>query len=236
MRTHPACRGRERSEQQYPKNTNDRAEEDVRQRRAPHRETAADHHQRGRPRRSDALPDDHGAALLERQRARMQGNEVVAAAAVELCMTIVMMIPIPARIHCEPGPVNASKFHETPAIPVCRYSIAMKISPKPARIAPTDRVLPLQPATEARQRRGWAGPRQRSYAKAEDRYQPGRRGRSERRTHDDPDCLRERHQSRTDEADDGEDCGSRGLNHRREERTGCNRAESSRSEPLERAA
>src|SRR5215468_1221147 len=70
-------------------------------------------------------------------------TSVVAAAAVELCMTIVMTIPMPARIHCEPGPVNASKFHETSFIPVCMYSIAVKSSPKPARIAPVDRSRPL---------------------------------------------------------------------------------------------
>src|SRR5215468_459391 len=70
-------------------------------------------------------------------------TSVVAAAAVELCMTIVMMIPMPARIHCEPGPVNPSKFHVTPFIPVCMYSIAVKRSPKPARMAPVDRSLPL---------------------------------------------------------------------------------------------
>jgi hypothetical protein len=34
-------------------------------------------------------------------------------------------------------------FHETPFIPVCMYSIAVKSRPKPARIAPSDRVLPL---------------------------------------------------------------------------------------------
>ena len=39
--------------------------------------------------------------------------------------------------------MNASKFQEMPSIPVCRYSIPMKSSPKPARIAPTDRVLPF---------------------------------------------------------------------------------------------
>src|SRR5262249_22838438 len=72
-----------------------------------------------------------------------RATSVVAAAAVELCMTIVMMIPMPARIHCAPGPVNPSKFHETPFIPVCMYSIAVKSSPKPARIAPVDRSRPL---------------------------------------------------------------------------------------------
>ena len=72
-------------------------------------------------------------------------TSVVAAAAVELCMTIVMTIPMPARIHTSRGraPQMPSRFHETPSIPVCRYSIPMKISPKPARIAPSDRVLPL---------------------------------------------------------------------------------------------
>src|SRR5215475_8195538 len=72
-----------------------------------------------------------------------RATSVVAAAAVELCMTIVMTIPLPARIHCEPGPVNPSKFHETPFIPVCMYSIAVNSSPKPARIAPVDRSRPL---------------------------------------------------------------------------------------------
>ena len=50
------------------------------------------------------------------------------------------------------------------------------------------------------------------------------------------DRLREGDQSRADEADDGEDgCGG-GLNHRREERTGSDRAEAAGDEPLERAA
>ncbi|HEY2538497.1 MAG TPA: hypothetical protein VGI28_03210 [Stellaceae bacterium] len=60
-------------------------------------------------------------------------------------MTIDMRIPIPARIHCQPKPLppTASRFHEMPAIPVWRYSIPIKSSPKPARIAPAERVLPL---------------------------------------------------------------------------------------------
>ena len=60
-------------------------------------------------------------------------------------MTIVMTTPIPARIHIEPKPVpaNASRFQEMPPIPFWRYSIPIKISPKPARIAPSDRVLPF---------------------------------------------------------------------------------------------
>jgi hypothetical protein len=56
------------------------------------------------------------------------------------------------------------------------------------------------------------------------------------RADDHPDRLREGDESRADEADDGEDGRSGGLDHRREERTGCNRAESTGNEPLERAA
>ena len=71
-------------------------------------------------------------------------TSVAAPAAVELCMTIDMRMPIPARIHRapKPRPANASRFHETPPIPVCKKSIPVKISPKPARSAPSDRVLP----------------------------------------------------------------------------------------------
>ena len=72
-----------------------------------------------------------------------KATSVVAAAALELCMTIVMTIPIAARIHIEPGPVKRSKLHETPAIPSCMYSIPMKSSPKPASSAPSDRSRPL---------------------------------------------------------------------------------------------
>lgn len=74
-RTHPVCRCRERSEKEDPKHADDHTEDDVRQRRAPHREAAADHHQPGRRRRSDTLPNDHRTALLERQGARVQRNQ-----------------------------------------------------------------------------------------------------------------------------------------------------------------
>ena len=49
-------------------------------------------------------------------------TSVVAAAALELCITIDIRIPTPARIHCQPKPLPpiASRFHEIPAIPVCR--------------------------------------------------------------------------------------------------------------------
>jgi hypothetical protein len=60
-------------------------------------------------------------------------------------MITVMSTPIPARIHFAPGPApaSASRFQETPAIPVCRNSMPVKISPNPARIAPDDRSRPL---------------------------------------------------------------------------------------------
>jgi hypothetical protein len=72
-----------------------------------------------------------------------RATRVVAAAAVELCMTIVITTPTPARIQSEAGPVNPSKFRSTPSIPVCMKSIATNSNPKPARVAPVDRSLPL---------------------------------------------------------------------------------------------
>jgi hypothetical protein len=49
-------------------------------------------------------------------------TSVAAAAALELCITTDIKIPTPARIHCQPKPLPpmASRFHETPPIPVCR--------------------------------------------------------------------------------------------------------------------
>ena len=49
-------------------------------------------------------------------------TSVAAAAALELCITTDIKIPTPARIHCQPKPLPpmASRFHETPSIPVCR--------------------------------------------------------------------------------------------------------------------
>ena len=72
----------------------------------------------------------------------LRTTRVVAAAAVELCITIVISTPTPARIQSEAGPVNPSKDQETPSIPVCMKSIAMKSRPKPASTAPADRSLP----------------------------------------------------------------------------------------------
>ena len=113
----------------------------------------------------------------------------------------------------------------------------MKISPKPARIAPTDRVLPfaITQRKAPTPRMGLASGCD-ADAKTEQRHHPRRRGRSERRTHDDPDRLREGDESGADEADDGEGCGGRGLNRHREERAECHRAESAGNESLERAA
>src|SRR5262245_865079 len=74
----------------------------------------------------------------------LSATSVVAPAAVELCMTIDMATPTPARIQLAPAPVpaNLSRFQEIPAIPSWRKSIPVKISPKPARIAPNERVRP----------------------------------------------------------------------------------------------
>jgi hypothetical protein len=72
---HQACRGRERAEKQHREDADDHAVEDVGERRAPHREAAADHHQHGRRRRPDALADQHRTALLEGQRAGVERDQ-----------------------------------------------------------------------------------------------------------------------------------------------------------------
>ena len=74
-RTHPVCGTRKRFEKQHRQNADNQAEGDVRQRGTPHYQAAADHRQRGGRRRADALPHDHRAALLKRQRSRIQGNQ-----------------------------------------------------------------------------------------------------------------------------------------------------------------
>src|SRR5262249_48915515 len=73
-------------------------------------------------------------------------------------------------------------------------------------------------------------------AQTEDRDHPRRRGSSESCAHVDRDRLGQRDQARADEADDGEDCRGGGLSREREERAGCDCAESAGNEPLERAA
>ena len=51
-----------------------------------------------------------------------RATNVVAAAALELCMMKVMTMPTPARIQRAAGPVpaKASRSHDVPAIPFCR--------------------------------------------------------------------------------------------------------------------
>src|SRR5262249_62038380 len=63
-----------------------------------------------------------------------------------------------------------------------------------------------------------------------------RGGVSSRRPKDHPARLREVSQSRAEEPEDGGDSRGWGLNPRREESTGGNRAEPASNEPLERAA
>ena len=123
-----------------------------------------------------------------------------------------------------------------PPIPVCRKSIPVKISPKPARSAPSDRVLPRAISQRSADAEHGQGGGRNPEAQTEDGHQPDRRGRSERRTDNHPDRLREGDQSRVDEADDGEDGRGGGLNHCCEERPGYNRAKFAGNEPLERAA
>ena len=221
--THPVCRCRERSEEQDPEHADDHTEDDVRQRRAPHREAAADHHQPGRRRRSDALPDDHRAALLERQRARIQRNQRRRSGGGRAlhddrhedadpgkdpprAETLAGETPR-GSTKCLPSPSAGSrcpvKIIRSPRGSLRAIASALAIS---QRSAPTPRMG--RAAAEIPE------------AQTEDRHQPDRRGRSERRADDDPDRLREGDQSRADEADDGEDGRGGGLNHRREERPG----------------
>src|SRR5208282_2714810 len=102
----------------------------------------------------------------------------------------------------------------------------MKSSPKPARMAPAERVLPL-----AISQRG-GNPQ----AKTKDRDQPWRRSRTESRADDDPDRLREGDQSGADETDDGQRRRGRGLNGYREERTRYNCTQSPANECLQRTS
>src|SRR5277367_4085702 len=166
-------------------------------------------------------------------------TSVVAAAALELCMTIDIRIPIPARIHCQPKPLppTASRFHEMPSIPVWRYSIPKKSSPKPARIAPKDRVRPLAISQrKAPMPSSGMAKAETLTRKTKDRDQPWRRGRAESRAYDDPDRLREGDQSRADETNHGERRCGRGLDRHGEQRTGHNRTQAATDKRLQRAA
>src|SRR5262249_13808280 len=166
-----------------------------------------------------------------------RATSVVAAAAVELCMTIVMTIPMPARTHCEPGPVNPSKFHETPFIPVCMYSIAVKSSPKPARIAPVDRSRPLATIHSRAPMPRMGGAAAANHKRnAETAQNPRRRGGAARAPNEEPARPGNVAPPGADEADARQVGGGGGRNARREDRTRQHGAESPRREPLESAA
>ena len=113
----------------------------------------------------------------------------------------------------------------------------VKISPKPARIAPDDRSRPFAISQRKAPIPSMGRATDETLTpKAEQRHHPGRRGRPERGADDDPDRLRQGDQSRADEADDGEACRGRGLDRRREQHAGHDRAETAADQPLQGAA
>jgi hypothetical protein len=71
----PVGCSRKRLEEHHAKEADDRAEQDVSQRRASYREAAADHHQRRGRSRADALAHDHRAPLDERHGSGVQGDQ-----------------------------------------------------------------------------------------------------------------------------------------------------------------
>jgi len=113
-RAYPVCCCRERSEKQDPKDTDHYAENDVCEGRTSHRETVANALVAAVP---TLCPTTNAQPCSKFNDPASSATSVVAAAAVELCMTTVMMIPIAPSTQgaAAPVPANESRSHEMPS-------------------------------------------------------------------------------------------------------------------------